>query len=559
MLLLLFQVQEEANRCPSPVNCTLPNKQVIIRLQENSTYEDYMYVAFGTICVYSLIFCVTIAVSYVEFRYVLSHFEELDVINKKRKAEKNHQLINETIQRLEILRNAFGQGNGEGKEVNEEDQLFNVSQKLLKHQKVVGQFSSKEGQKKSEAVEMENLFTEDFFIDLDQLDGLGVEVNERHKNRLKRDLTISDLSKKLNDKKKNQRSKYEKSKMYWECALVVSIYYSIPTVQMVLDTNQEYDFTGNQDLCFLNNACTKPLGQLKDFGSTFSNLGYIVLGILFISIVRMKGQRYSSLQTRHANFDPCQHGVPQQNGVYYAMGAALIMEGIMSTIYHVCPTTLAFQFDTTYMYLIAILMFVKLFQARHPDLSLNAFEAYMGLGIALTLEAFSYYFHGLPFWIVFCTVYMAFVIIISVVTYSLGAVKYDYKIIWSVAKVVFVELRGTCGSALGNGQCQAPVFRARWQFSSKRVTPYVLKDCLLVCDGQRKPLPLPLFCFVQRCLRLQLPAGSIHGEPFPLPQLLCLHEALLRRKAFMELPCICHSTSPHIHSIALLLSTGLKH
>ena len=204
-------------------------------------------------------------------------------------------------------------------------------------------------------------------------------------------------------------------------------------------------------------------------------------------------------------------------------------------------------------------MFVKLFQARHPDLSLNAFEAYMGLGIALTLEAFSYYFHGLPFWIVFCTVYMAFVIIISVVTYSLGAVKYDYKIIWSVAKVVFVELRGTCGSALGNGQCQAPVFRARWQFSLKRVTPYVLKDCLFVCDGQRKPLPLPLFCVVQRCLRLQLPAGSIHGEPFPLPQLLCLHEALLRRKAFMELPCICHSTSPHIHSLALLLSTGLKH
>ena len=111
-------------------------------------------------------------------------------------------------------------------------------------------------------------------------------------NRLKRDLTISDLSQKLNDKKNNRRSKYEKSKMYWECVLIVSIYYSIPTVQMVLDTNQEYDMTGNQDLCFLNHGCTKPLGQLKDFGSTFSNLGYIVLGLLFISIVRMKRKRH---------------------------------------------------------------------------------------------------------------------------------------------------------------------------------------------------------------------------------------------------------------------------
>ena len=459
---LLFQVQEEVNRCPSPVNCTLPSKQVTIRLEENSTYEHYMYVAFGTIAVYSLLFAVTIAVSYIEFRYVLSRFEELDMINKKRKAEKNYQLINETIKRLEILRNAFARGK-EAEEENEENRLFDVSKKLLKHQKVVRQLSCKEGalQQKTETIEMDDLITENFFIDPDELDGLGVEVNERHKNRLKRDLTISDLSQKLNDKKNHRRSKYEKSKMYWECVLIVSIYYSIPTVQMVLDTNQEYDTTGNQDLCFLNHGCTKPLGQLKDFGSTFSNLGYIVLGLLFISIVRMKRKRYENLQASHDNIDPNLHGVPQQNGVYYAMGAALIMEGIMSTIYHVCPTTLAFQFDTTYMYLIAILMFVKLFQCRHPDLSLNAFEAYMGLGIALTLEAFSYYFHGLPFWIVFCTIYMAFVVIISVVTYSLGAVKYDYKIIWSVAKVVFVELRGTCGSALGDDQCHAPVFRAR--------------------------------------------------------------------------------------------------
>ena len=101
-------MQEEVNRCPSPVNCTLPNKQVTIRLEENSTYEHYMYVAFGTIAVYSLLFAVTIAVSYIEFRYVLSRFEELDIINKKRKAEKNYQLINETIKRLEILRNGSG-------------------------------------------------------------------------------------------------------------------------------------------------------------------------------------------------------------------------------------------------------------------------------------------------------------------------------------------------------------------------------------------------------------------------------------------------------------------
>ena len=57
-------------------------------------------------------------------------------------------------------------------------------------------------------------------------------------------------------------------------------------------------------------------------------------------------------------------GVPRQYGLYYAMGVALMMEGVMSACYHVCPTNVTFQFDTTFMYLIAILMFMKLYQVK---------------------------------------------------------------------------------------------------------------------------------------------------------------------------------------------------
>ena len=58
-------------------------------------------------------------------------------------------------------------------------------------------------------------------------------------------------------------------------------------------------------------------------------------------------------------------GVPRQYGLYYAMGLALAMEGVMSACYHVCPTEITFQFDTTFMFLIAILLFIKLFQVRN--------------------------------------------------------------------------------------------------------------------------------------------------------------------------------------------------
>ena len=35
------------------------------------------------------------------------------------------------------------------------------------------------------------------------------------------------------------------------------------------------------------------------------------------------------------------------------------MEGFLSACYHVCPTVESFQFDTTFMYIMAVLVFLK--------------------------------------------------------------------------------------------------------------------------------------------------------------------------------------------------------
>ena len=100
------------------------------------------------------------------------------------------------------------------------------------------------------------------------------------------------------------------------------------------------------------------------------------------------------------------HGVPLQCGIYYTMGGALAMEGVMSASYHICPTTISFQFDTTYMYLIAILIYTKLYQNRHPDIAAGSIQSYLVLGAALILEALSLYFSSGLFWVIFCFIYM---------------------------------------------------------------------------------------------------------------------------------------------------------
>ena len=225
----------------------------------------------------------------------------------------------------------------------------------------------------------------ELFVDVDESDSFGIDIDAKYRERLKRDLTLADLTKKINDPTQT-KSMYDKSDLHWVVLIIVSVYYSLPTMQMVLNSNTEYEETGNHDLCYYNHLCQKPLGEMRDFNHLFSNLGYIVFGLLFNCLVYLKGRNFKALSVTGQKFDPHLHGIPHQTGLYYAMGCALVMEGIMSSCYHVCPATVTFQFDTTYMYLIAILMFLKLYQGRHPDVSCDAFKSYMGLGVALTLE-----------------------------------------------------------------------------------------------------------------------------------------------------------------------------
>lgn len=39
-----------------------------------------------------------------------------------------------------------------------------------------------------------------------------------------------------------------------------------------------------------------------------------------------------------------EYGIPKHFGLFYAMGIALMMEGILSACYHVCPNYSNFQF-----------------------------------------------------------------------------------------------------------------------------------------------------------------------------------------------------------------------
>lgn len=123
----------------------------------------------------------------------------------------------------------------------------------------------------------------------------------------------------------------------------------------------------------------------------------------------VKNEKYSKakLGVNH----PMYVGIPESYGIFYAMGAALTLEGILSGCYHICPTAENFQFDTTFMYCISVLVFLKVYQFRHCDVTNTAHHVFLVIGLALILEVFGIFFSNWLFWTLFIFVYISLVLI----------------------------------------------------------------------------------------------------------------------------------------------------
>ena len=106
--------------------------------------------------------------------------------------------------------------------------------------------------------------------------------------------------------------------------------------------------------------------------------------------------------------------------IFYAMGYTLMAQGFFSVCYHVCPTNLSLQFDTTMMYMICLLCFVKIYQFRHPDATASGFSTMGLLGLVVLLEALALYSSSWIVYGIFLAIYMAMTVFIAFDCYYLG-------------------------------------------------------------------------------------------------------------------------------------------
>ena len=139
---------------------------------------------------------------------------------------------------------------------------------------------------------------------------------------------------------------------YYKFLLLIGIFYILPSLEFVFFQSKDHNVQ-----CYYNNLCKNDLGVIPSFNSVISNIFYLFYGLLFCIIVKKTFVVNKNGLTLN--------GLDNSPALYYSLGITLMFEGICSATYHICPTKLNFQFDTTFMFIGAILMFITIYQKRH--------------------------------------------------------------------------------------------------------------------------------------------------------------------------------------------------
>jgi len=161
---------------------------------------------------------------------------------------------------------------------------------------------------------------------------------------------------------------------YWSYLILIGLFYLTPSLQFIL-----FQSTNNVE-CHYNTLCAHKVGNIMAFNNVISNIFYIIFGFIYIIIIKYKPICNDGISPS---------GLFLNKSLYYSLGIALILEGISSSIYHVCPSKLNFQFDTTFMIIGILLAFLTLYTKRHRYSIIKPFKFYLMVFFVLTLNVLS--------------------------------------------------------------------------------------------------------------------------------------------------------------------------
>lgn len=175
-----------------------------------------------------------------------------------------------------------------------------------------------------------------------------------------------------------------RSQHYWKLLVMIGLFYFIPAFEFVVwefRLGIQLGFDSPDHECFFNFKCAHTFLGFYSFNNIVSNLFYVLVGAAF-AIGVFIDQRRLGRQAHALGLDP-------DPSLYYAVALAIVFQGIFSAVYHVCPSPLNFQFDTTFMVVTCALFLMSQYAKRHGPLIPTAFRAYSSMMVFVVLSLFS--------------------------------------------------------------------------------------------------------------------------------------------------------------------------
>ncbi|KAK6295779.1 hypothetical protein J4Q44_G00334920 [Coregonus suidteri] len=270
-------------------------------------------------------------------------------------------------------------------------------------------------------------------VEEDDYDTLADIDSDKNIVRTKKYLCVSDLA------RKDKRVLSKKYQIYFWNIATIGVFYALPVIQLVITYQTVVNVTGNQDICYYNFLCAHPLGNLSAFNNILSNLGYVMLGLLFLLIVLQRDIIHSRALD-HNDLNALECGIPKHFGLFYAMGTALMMEGTAECL---LP-------HTSFMYMIAGLCVLKLYQKRHPDINASAYTAYACLAAVIFFSVLGVVFGkgNMVFWIVFSVIHILATMLLSTQLYYMGRWRLDSGILRRIVYVIYTDCIRQCSGPM---------------------------------------------------------------------------------------------------------------
>ena len=130
---------------------------------------------------------------------------------------------------------------------------------------------------------------------------------------------------------------------------------------------------GDRDNCYYNDFCYKVANHDIPFNLMISNLTYIVHGLILVVWVLMVDTKVNLRCNSGRIFAEAAEIKNRYSfSIGYVFSWALVFQGLFSTLYNLCPSRVTFQFDLTFMFVIAGLTVLLLYEGIEHNRRLSS-------------------------------------------------------------------------------------------------------------------------------------------------------------------------------------------